>query len=369
MRYFYLMLVSLFYFTNTSSAQYSHQDVLLGQSGNGLITNLRLNYKPSSLTDYGTARDNMFSRVYRENDTVTCVYTGLKRYLPAGAAAPRTIMLDNNSTISVNTEHTYPQSKTINDAGKSDLHHMYPSRAAANGGRGSVPLGEISPSNIDKWYFEANTLSSPPPANVAPLHSKQDNNILFEPRDDHKGNAARAIFYYYTMYQNEANAADPNFFNNQKATLCKWHLEDPVDSLEWVRTSRIALLQQNKVNPFVMDCTLPERCGFCDSACARPNAISMQEVMGLELLQAAPNPAKGQTTIYYELNQTQEVAIYIYNVLGQPIREIILDEQTAGLHEETVSVENLPNGIYVYQLQLKNSLQSAAFTGRFVVQQ
>lgn len=150
-----------------------------------------------------------------------------------------------------------------------------------------------------------------------PLHSKQDNGILFEPRDDHKGNAARAMFYYYTMYRSEADAADPNFFHLQKATLCQWHLDDPVDSLEWLRTSRIAPFQNNRVNPFVMDCTLPQRCGYCATTCSPPNAISKQESMGLELLDSYPNPFQQQTTISYQLHRTQQVVLEIYNNWGQ----------------------------------------------------
>ncbi len=364
----YFFVLASFCFVNELAAQYNHQDILLGQSGTTLTTNLRLNYKPSNLPSYSTARNNMYKYIDAINDTVTCVYTGLKRYLPSNATNPISVMLDNNSSISINAEHTYPQSKTVNNAGRSDLHHIYPTRAAANNGRGSIPLGEIAPNNIDKWYFEANTLTSPPPANVLPLHSKQQNNILFEPRDDHKGDAARAMFYYYTMYQSEANAADPNYFHQQKAKLCEWHLADPVDSMEWDRTSRIAPFQGNKVNPFVMDCTLPQRCGYCATTCSPPNSITKAEKMGLEFFGNYPNPFQQTTTIRYELNRPQNVILTVYNHLGQVIETWYNGTQTPGLYEVDLDAKHLTSGLYFYTLTLEHSGQAATFSNALIKQ-
>ena len=358
----YFFVLASFFLIPELTAQYSHQDVLLGQSGTSLVTNLRLNYKPSNLASYSTARNNMYKYIDNSNDTVTCVYTGLKRHLPSNSTSPIAVMLDNNSSISINAEHTYPQSKTVNDAGKSDLHHLYPTRAAANGGRGSVPLGEILPNNIDKWYFQASTLSSAPAANVLHLYSKQDNNTRFEPRDDHKGDAARAIFYYYTMYQSEANAADPNFFNQQKTKLCEWHLADPVDSLEWSRTHNIAPFQGGKVNPFVMDCSLPNRCNYCTTICAVPSAITKEETMGLELLNSYPNPFEQTTTIRYELNRTQDVSLVVYNNLGQIVQTLNQEEQVPGFYEVAVDAKNLASGVYFYTLTLASDGKVATFS-------
>lgn len=358
----YVFILASFFFSNELAAQYSHEDILLGQSGTTLVTNLRLNYKPSNLPTYSTARNNMYKYIDAVDDTVTCVYTGLKRYLPSNSTNPIAVMLDNNSSISINAEHTYPQSKTNNDAGKSDLHHIYPTRGAANNGRGSIPFGEISPNNIDKWYFEANTLTNAPPANVLHLYSKQQNSTMFEPRDDHKGDVARAMFYYYTMYQSDANAADPNFFNQQKAKLCEWHLADPVDSMEWARTSKIAPFQSGKANPFVKDCSLPNRCGYCATICAVPNSITKEETMGLELFNNYPNPFQQSTTISYQLNRPQNVVLVVYNNLGQIVQTLNQEEQAPGLYEVEFDANNLANGVYFYTLTLESNGQVATFS-------
>ena len=67
------------------------------------------------------------------------------------------------------------------------------------------------------------------------------------------------MFYFYTMYQVEA---DDNFFEEQKEVLKTWHEQDSVNSDEIFRTLQIATYQQNKPNPFILDGTLIERAYF-----------------------------------------------------------------------------------------------------------
>jgi hypothetical protein len=358
----YLLLFTGLFFSCQLNAQYDHTDIYLGQTGVGLLNNLNLNYKPGNLPDYSTARFRMFKYVYAIDDTVTCLYTGLKRHLAPASSDPIADMLDNNSSISINSEHIYPQSKTTADAGKSDLHHLVPTSSDANNGRSSNPFGEIAVSNIDKWYYNGQIFTSAPASNILPLSSKLQNNAMFEPRDDYKGNVARAVFYYYTMYKSNADAEDPNFFNTQKARLCQWHLQDPVDSLEWDRTSRIAIYQQGRVNPFVHDCTLPERCGYCSNICIPPTAITREEDMGLEIYNNYPNPFQEKTTISYQLNREQIVHLEVYNNLGQRIEILDSGAQSIGLHQYTFDAINLSNGMYFYRLTLESKGKVATFS-------
>ena len=59
-----------------------------------------------------------------------------------------------------------------------------------------------------------------------------------------------------------SNVADENFFNQQKEILKDWHLQDPADADEILRTWKIADYQQNKPNPFVLDESLIVRSFF-----------------------------------------------------------------------------------------------------------
>ncbi|MHC5823830.1 MAG: endonuclease, partial [Nostoc sp.] len=85
----------------------------------------------------------------------------------------------------------------------------------------------------------------------------------FEPREKVKGNIARAIFYFYTIYRDQAKKVDENYFQNQRQTLCKWNQQDLPDLTEIERSHAIAQFQGND-NPFVLDVTLGER-AYCNS--------------------------------------------------------------------------------------------------------
>ena len=68
------------------------------------------------------------------------------------------------------------------------------------------------------------------------------------------------------MYKEQA---DYFFFDVQRIELCEWHAIDPVDLDELVRTASIGLFQDDKPNPFVLDCTIAERtyCSDILAAC------------------------------------------------------------------------------------------------------
>ena len=79
---------------------------------------------------------------------------------------------------------------------------------------------------------------------------------MFEPREAHKGNAARAMFYCAAIYPDRVT--DWDWFDSQLGTLRDWHRLDPADEREFERTLRIGNIQGN-LNPFVVDPTLVER--------------------------------------------------------------------------------------------------------------
>ena len=157
----------------------------------------------------------------------------------------------------MNCEHSWPQSMGAgSEPQKSDLHHLYPCRGNVNSSRGNKPYADIDDNETDKWwrldYYETNI-----PNEYIDEFSEVDNDHnKFEPREDVKGNIARSMFYFYTIYKNDA---DENFFEQQKDFLYQWHKQDPVDDIEMNRTLAIAFYQDNLTNPFVLDSTLVSR--------------------------------------------------------------------------------------------------------------
>jgi hypothetical protein len=140
---------------------------------------------------------------------------------------------------------------------KSDLHHLRPSKSNVNSSRGNKPFGDNPDSQTDTWFWMSQSQSSIPSNNIDEYSESET--AYFEPREDRKGDIARSVFYFYTMY---SEVAYSYFFESQKEILKIWHELDPADEEEINRTWAIAAYQQNKPNPYVLDESLIWRAYF-----------------------------------------------------------------------------------------------------------
>lgn len=183
---------------------------------------------------YTQARKILFGELYVQSDStgkfVEDVYCGKKFYFHH---------VDDVSSMgnTVNIEHTWPQSKFSGrfqkDLQKSDLHHLYPTDSDANNKRGNFRFGSVN-ENEDQLNVE-NCESS------RLGHPKGE--MVFTPPTKHRGNVARALFYFATRYQMEITPAE-------EAVLREWHKSDPVDATERKHHETIAKHQQVR-NPFI----------------------------------------------------------------------------------------------------------------------
>ena len=214
-------------------------------TGNGYIT---LTYNP--------ARDTMFMWLDNQRlngqgavqNTLECVYTGR---LAVGYVS-RTDCQTNDT---FNTEHTFPQTFfSSNEPMKSDLHHLFPTDDDANNKRANYPFGIVTNAS---WSVGG---------------SKFDNNTnIFEPRDQHKGETARAMMYFVVRYQNYMN-----FFNSQESILKIWNHNFIPGVVEQVRNDHIYSVQGNR-NPFVDYPQFADRITSFSTTSVAPAINSMDE--------------------------------------------------------------------------------------------
>lgn len=324
--------------------------------GQELILELVKEYKPATVLTYGEARDTLYSKIYKRNDSVYCVYSGYALYLPPDTD-PSTYLLMGGSNLGINTEHTYPQSKGAGEGNaRSDMHHLFPARAGVNAARSNYPFAEIPDDETDTWYYGVLEQPFVPSSNIdlfseafiPPTFEER----RFEPREDHKGNVARAIFYFYTMYRSEANAADPFYFSGMRETLCDWHFLDPVDSLEWVQNYQKATYQDGRPNPFILDCSLPERtyCSDLPLSCLTntqvPNRIENLEI------QAFPNPTTGSANLSFFVETTGTVSLEVSSILGKSVQYSINQLVHPGKQTLMIDLADTPSGIYLVKIRL-----------------
>jgi hypothetical protein len=69
------------------------------------------------------------------------------------------------------------------------------------------------------------------------------------------------------------------------------------------------------------------------------------------LLQNYPNPFNPSTTITFSLPLESQVALVIYNALGESVIELVNEVKEAGSHSVEFNAVGLPSGIYFYKLQ------------------
>lgn len=233
-------------------------------SGQELLDALVAEYGTTDDISYDSARDILYSQIDNKNDSLSGIYTGYTIYLDPNAD-PSTDAYEKD----INAEHSWPQSKGAStEPARSDMHHLFPAYARANSTRGNSPFFEIPDDETDSWWRLDQDVSSPD-GNFIDEYSEHRNShpnsnysASWEPRESVKGDIARGMFYFYTMYKDQADAADPVFFEVQKNFLRAWNGLDQVSDTEYQRTCAIAEISGNKVNPFVIDPTLVERAYF-----------------------------------------------------------------------------------------------------------
>lgn len=240
----------------TAGAQPDQIVIADSLSGEALLNFIVNQYKPTNTLGYTYARDVMYGQIdLLPRDSLRGVYSGY------------TIFLDTNEDPStdaynkgINAEHTWPQSMGAGaEPQRSDLHNLFPAKDNVNSSRGNKPFAESPDTETDTWYWRTTAAVSIPTSNIDLYAEVNNSRGIFEPREDHKGNAARAAFYFYAMYQSVAN---DNFFDVQKDVILDWSYLDPVDQVEYDRTWAIASYQDDKPNPFVLDSTLARRIWF-----------------------------------------------------------------------------------------------------------
>lgn len=183
---------------------------------------------------YNPAKKALFGQLHLEKDNqgyyVKDLYCEINYTKGVGPGS----MPDQNQ---LNCEHTWPQSKFTKgfptELQKSDLHHLYPTDSKANSTRGNFEFAEVT----ENENLKNCETSKSGPSVVSGGHT------YFEPPTSHKGNVARAIFYFSIRYKIAIGDAQEEF-------LRRWNHLDPVDDAEMARNSAIEKLQGNR-NPFI----------------------------------------------------------------------------------------------------------------------
>ena len=91
-----------------------------------------------------------------------------------------------------------------------------------------------------------------------------------------------------------------------------------------------------------------------DTAGVAANAIDLADDNALRsyrLEQNYPNPFNPTTNIQFTIPHAGDVTIRVYNMVGQQVAELVNDYRAMGTYNIVWNVENIPSGVYFYQIQ------------------
>lgn len=298
-----------------------------------LVTDLNALINPHTMITYFMYKQTMMSE-FEIKDTingqsyVTCVYSG-ERFIFDDP-------FDWTAT-GYSREHTYPHSwmatwpaDSPEQPEYSDQHNLYPSNLAqANQPRSNLPLGVID-GTVVQSYLEGAT-------------GYQGAQLVYEPRDSHKGNAARAIFYMAAAY-NFPLAGNVNADDQDEQLLRDWHFADLPDNYEIARNEYIFNLQGNR-NPFIDSVDYVCFIDFDDNTHVPTGCVVGIDEQVQSSLVVFPVPS--EDVVYVQVNGTEITSYEVVDMMGRTIAS----EEGLTLSVVELNGKELGSGTYIIKVE------------------
>lgn len=207
-----------------------------------------------------------------------------------------------------------------------DQHNLYPTNLNdANTPRSNLPFGDIDGTTV-YTFMDCNV-------------GYRGTQLVFEPRDDQKGNVARSIFYMVVSYDFNLNG-NINSTEQDQAMLKEWHFNDLPDNYEIARHEYIYDLQGNR-NPFIDSTHYACMIDF-DANGLDPNGcggLSIDEKLQANLV-VFPVPANDM--IYVQVNGVEITAYQLIDATGR----VVSQAKKASLPVLEMNVSNFDSGVY-----------------------
>lgn len=201
-------------------------DVLYPEQIAGALTaQLQSDFEPSTILRADAAADSLLGVIWNEAGAVSGTFTRATATI-SGEGRPA----DLAGKQGLIAGHVWPTGRSPEAREQRDLHLL-------------IPMHEKTLERHHAALDRATDESS-----SAAMFSD------LSPRDELRGDLARAILYYHTMYPEQARA---DVLASLRSTLAQWMEEDPVDDRELHRSTVIAR-HQGQPNPFVIAPELAE---------------------------------------------------------------------------------------------------------------
>ena len=263
------------------------------------------------------ARDTTLNR-----RVITCVYSGENKIYTEPF---------DFTTQGYSREHTYCHSwMPTNPADAlpeyNDYHHLFPANQDdVNALRSNFPLGEVV--TVQQVYLGCK------------FGQDANGNTCFEPREEHKGDAARAMMYETICYTTVSGNTWALPASQNQAVLKQWHFNDLPDNWEMSRNDYVDSLQSNR-NPFVDSIDFVCYVNFSNMT-YEPNGCqaSIEEMLNTNFI-VYPNPAKNELNLHVDAT-----TILSYEIVDAQGR-VVLSSGVSNLMLVKLNIASLSAGAY-----------------------
>lgn len=345
-------------FTSSGSMMPPTEYATVSTAAPTFITDLHNKINPHTSFFYSNYSNTMIS-LFEADDTtngqkfVECAYSSYKAvYTPPF----------DWSANDFSREHTFPHTwmptfpaDNPEKPEYNDQHMIYPTKFdEVNAERSNYPLGEVI--TVQSTFMDGKS-------GLNSLGKK-----VYEPRDEHKGNAARAIMYQSVCYTgvsgNLWNFPNPisgtvNYGQDQEL-LKAWHYLDPPDAYEISRNDFLDSLQGNR-NPFIdsmqyacyIDFYTMTKITGVTAPCGSFVGVKENKASQLDF-SVFPNPSAGTFSVLLNADLAGEYTVNVVDITGR-----IIESQAvkAKLGNNYISFANkvLPAGAYAVEISSSTS--------------
>lgn len=207
-------------------------------------------------------------------------------------------------------EHTFPHSwmpsfpaDSPEEPEYNDQHNLYPAVLdQANTPRSNLPLDDIDGSVVFN--------------HLGGSVGYKGTQLVYEPRDSHKGNAARAIMYMTVAYEFDLDG-NTNSTKQNEETLRNWHFNDLPDNYEIARHEYIYDLQDNR-NPFIDSIEYACHINF-DSLKHTGNVCSSVGIDEMLDNNFVVFPVPSNDKVYLQVNGTEITSYEVIDLQGRVV--------------------------------------------------
>jgi len=321
----------------------------IDQNSTSFVLDLHNKINPHDTIFYGSYGPRLVSGFVSRDTSgglkvVNCAYTNLPQIYD-GSFNWWTGQGGNTAVLT--REHTFAQSWMPSNGGAgswpndpngaelpefNDMHNLFPAHQVnANARRSNFPFGVV----INATYTS--------PTGVGKVGTNATGQTAYEPRNEHKGDAARALMYMSVCY-NGINGRNWSFPGSQSpAVLLQWHQQDPPSDFEIARHEFIFGLQKNR-NPFIDNPDWALNINFANMTYL---PTSVEKMTFENSILTFPNPAKDRINLDATLIFNPGMQFEMINSTGSIVDKGVLSDAQTSLE--------MPSKSGVYFLKLKSN--------------